>query len=130
MRNRPGLVTGPRENCLHQSESGHESGHTTNKGYGDSGGCISYRVPHIFVMSADGSDETRFLDIPAAQPNWSPDGVTLSRFLGFLRILSELSRTILAVRCLVQGGKPWRLTHRGTDEDEKSVQQTAQAPRT
>jgi hypothetical protein len=81
-------------------------------------------------MSADGSDETRFLDILAAQPIWSPDGVTLSRFLGFLRILSEFSRTILAVGCLAQGGKTWRLTQRGTNEDEKSVQQTAQAPRT
>lgn len=64
---------------------------TTNKGNGDSGGCISYRVPHIFVMSADGSDETRLLDIPAAQPNWSPDRVTLSCFLFF----SEFSQNCL-----------------------------------
>ena len=51
-------------------------------------------------------------------------------FHGLLRILSELSRIILAVRCLARGRETWRLTHRGTDEDEESVQQTAQAPRT
>ena len=51
-------------------------------------------------------------------------------FLGFLRVLSELSRIILAVGCLVRGRKAWRLTHRGTYEDEKGIQQTAQAPRT
>jgi transcriptional regulator with XRE-family HTH domain len=63
-------------------------------------------VPHIFLTSADGSDETRFLDILAAQPNWSPDGVVLSRFLGFLRILSELSRNILGIGCFAQGRRP------------------------
>lgn len=90
----------------------------------------TYRVPRIFVTSADPSDETRLLDVLAAQPNWSPDRVTLSRFLGFLRVISELSHTILGVGCFAQGGKRWRLTDRGRDEDENSVQKTAQATRT
>ena len=86
MRSEPGLIAGPREDCPSTQVRV-----TTNKGCGDSGGCIRYRVPHIFLTSADGSDETRFLDIPAAQPNWSPDGVVLSRFWVF----SEFSQNCL-----------------------------------
>jgi hypothetical protein len=31
-------------------------------------------VPYVFVMNADGSDETRLVDMVAAKPDWSPDG--------------------------------------------------------
>src|SRR5215211_1712368 len=31
-------------------------------------------VPYVFVMNADGSEETRLVDMAAAKPDWSPDG--------------------------------------------------------
>ena len=57
----------------------------------------------------------------AAQPNWSPRWGNPQPFLDFLRVISELSHIILGVGCFAQGGKLWCLTHRGKDEDEKSV---------
>lgn len=32
------------------------------------------QVPYVFVMNADGSDESRLVDMAAAKPDWSPDG--------------------------------------------------------
>jgi Tol biopolymer transport system component len=32
------------------------------------------QVPYVFVMNADGSEETRLVDMAAAKPDWSPDG--------------------------------------------------------
>src|SRR5215211_6473185 len=31
-------------------------------------------VPYVLVMNADGSDESRLVDMAAAKPDWSPDG--------------------------------------------------------
>ena len=39
-----------------------------------SAGPSRIQVPYVFVMNADGSDETRLVNMAATKPDWSPDG--------------------------------------------------------